>query len=138
MSTKRLAFKLEGDLSRSLILGLRWEYARVLPKAPKVIRRRVSTRPNIILSDIGKLGIADPETWTIQLNGAFATTHRFDAVRDVFLHEVAHLWACVHSEGRRETSHGPVFRSMCGAAGGRPAFDQQAQPVVQPGVPEPR
>jgi len=83
LSTKRLAFKLEVDLSRSLILGLRWEYARVLPKAPKVIRRRVSTRPNIILSDIGKLGIADPETWTIQLNGAFAATHRFDAVRDV-------------------------------------------------------
>jgi hypothetical protein len=65
LSTKRIASKIEEDLSRPLILGLRWEYARVLQKAPKAIRRRVSTRPNILLSEIGKLGIADPETWRI-------------------------------------------------------------------------
>lgn len=113
MSTNRLASQIEADLSKSLVLGLHWEYAGALRKAPEVIRRRVSKRPNIMLSDIGKLGIADPETWTIQLKSTFATTHRFDAVRDVFLHEVAHLWASVYPEGKRETGHGPIFRSMC-------------------------
>jgi hypothetical protein len=120
LSSKRLASEIEADLSRSLVLGLRWEYAQALPKAPQVIRKRVATRPNVLLSDIGKLGIADPETWTIQLKSAFAAAHRFDAVRDVFLHEVAHLWASVHPEGQRETSHGPVFRSMCERLGADP------------------
>jgi hypothetical protein len=62
---KESTFEIEGDLSKSLILGLRWEYARAFQKAPQAIRRRVSTRPNILLSEIGKLGIADPETWRI-------------------------------------------------------------------------
>jgi hypothetical protein len=102
------------------VLGLRWEYGKALQKAPKVIRRRVSMRPNIILSDIGKLGIADPETWTIQLKSTFATTHRFDAVRDVFLHEVAHLWAFAYPEGKHETSHGPIFSEICELLGADP------------------
>jgi hypothetical protein len=113
LPTKPLASQIELDLSRSLILGLRWEYTGALRKAPEVIRRRVATRPNILLAHIGKLGLADPETWTIQLKGSFAATHRFDAVRDVFLHEVAHLWASVHPEGQHETCHGPVFRALC-------------------------
>lgn len=120
MPPQPLASKIESDLSRSLVLGLRWEYAGALRKAPEVIRRRVATRPNILLSDIGKLGLADPETWTIQLKRSFAATHRFDAVRDVFLHEVAHLWASVHPEGERETSHGPVFRALCELLGADP------------------
>jgi len=120
LSTKRLVSNIEADLSKSLVLGLRWEYATALRKAPEVVQRRVSTRPNIMLSDIGKLGIADPETWTIQLKSTFATTHRFDAVRDVFLHEVAHLWASVHPEGKHETSHGPIFRTMCELLGADP------------------
>ena len=120
LPTKPLASPIESDLSRSLILGLRWEYAGALRKAPEVIGRRVATRPNILLSDIGKLGLADPETWTIQLKGSFAATHRFDAVRDVFLHEVAHLWASVHPEGQHETSHGPVFRALCELLGADP------------------
>lgn len=102
------------------MLGLRWEYAAALRKAPEVLRLRVSSRPNIMLSDIAKLGIADPETWTIQIRSSFAATHRFDAVRDVFLHEVAHLWACVTPEGRSETSHGPTFRSLCELLGADP------------------
>ena len=132
MSTKRLASKIEEDLSRSLILGLRWEYARAFQKAPQAIRRRVSTRPNILLSEIGKLGIADPETWTIQLKTTFAATHRFDVVRDVFLHEVAHLWACVHPEGRRETSHGPVFHAMCELLGADPQATSKNSPLFSP------
>ena len=120
MSTKRITSKIEADLSRSLVLGLRWEYAWALGKAPEDIRRRVSTQPNIMLSDIGRLGIADPETWTIQVKSTFATIHRFDAVRDVFLHEVAHLWASVYPEGKRETSHGPIFRNMCELLGADP------------------
>lgn len=120
MPTKRLASNIETDLLRSLVLGLHWEYARAFEKAPWVIRRPVSTRPNIMLSDIGKLGIADPETWTIKLKSTFAATHRFDAVRDVFLHEVAHLWTSVYPEGKRETSHGPIFRTICELLGADP------------------
>ena len=120
MSTKRITFKIEADLSKSIVLGLCWEYSRVLGKAPEDIRRRVSTRPNIMLSDMGKLGTADPETWTIRLKRTFAATHRFDAMRDVFLHEVAHLWASVYPEGRCETSHGPIFRKMCELLGADP------------------
>ncbi len=133
MSTKRLVYKIEADLLKSLVLGLRWEYARALPKAPKVIGRRVSTRPNIMLSDIGKLGTADPETWTIQLKSRFATTHRFDAVRDVFLHEVAHLWASVYPDGKPETSHGPTFRSMCELLGADPHATSQNNHLFRPG-----
>jgi hypothetical protein len=133
LATKRLACEIEADLSRSLVLGLRWEYARALPKAPEALRRRVSTQPNIMLSDIGKLGIADPETWTIQLKSAFAAAHRFDAVRDVFLHEVAHLWASVHPEGRRETSHGAIFRSMCELLGADPHATSKNSHLFSPG-----
>jgi hypothetical protein len=129
---KESTFEIEGDLSKSLILGLRWEYARAFQKAPQAIRRRVSTRPNILLSEIGKLGIADPETWTIHLKSTFATTYRFDAVRDVFLHEVAHLWACVHPEGRRETSHGPVFHTMCELLGADPHATSKSSPLFSP------
>jgi len=124
--------KIEEDLSKSLVLGLRWEYARALRKAPVVIRRRVSARPNIILSDLGKLGIAEPETWRIQLKSSFATTHRFDAVRDVFLHEVAHLWASVHPEGKSETSHGPIFRTMCELLGADPHATSKNSPWFNP------
>ena len=129
LSTKRITSKIEADLSRSLVLGLRWEYAIAVGKSPEEIRRRVSTRPNILLSDTGKLGIADPETWTIQLNSPFAATHRFDAVRDVFLHEVAHLWASVHPEGRCETSHGPIFRKMCELLGADPHATNKDSPL---------
>lgn len=120
MSDTRRASKIETDLSKSLVLGLRWEYARALQKAPNLIRRRVATRPNIMLSDIGKLGIADAETWTVLLKNTLAATHRFDAVRDVFLHEVAHLWAAVYPGGERETSHGPIFREICQLLGADP------------------
>jgi hypothetical protein len=132
MSSKRLACKIEEDLSRSLVLGLHWEYARALQKAPQAIRRRVSRRPNIMLSAIGKLGIADPETWTIQLKGPFATTHRFDVVRDVFLHEVAHLWASACPEGRCETSHGPIFRTLCALLGADPHATNKNSPLFSP------
>jgi len=132
LPTKPLASKIESDLSRSLILGLRWEYAGALRKAPEVIRRRVATRPNILLSDIGKLGLADPETWTIQLKSSFAAAHRFDAVRDVFLHEVAHLWASVHPEGEHETSHGPVFRALCELLGADPHATAQKSSFFDP------
>jgi hypothetical protein len=114
------------------VLGLRWEYGRALPKAPEIIRRRISARPNIMLSDIGKLGIANPETWTIQLKSTFAATHRFDAVRDVFLHEVAHLWASIYPESERETSHGPIFRSMCELLGADPHATNKNNPWFSP------
>jgi len=116
-----------------MVLGLHWEYAGALQKAPKDIRRLVSTRPNIMLCDIGKLGIADTETWTIQLKGTFATTHRFDVVRDVFLHEVAHLWASVYPEGQREPSHGPVFRKICELLGADPHATNKNSPLFSPG-----
>jgi hypothetical protein len=132
LPTKRLASKIEADLLKSLVLGLRWEYSRALRKAPEAILRRVSTRPNIMLSDIGKLGIAHPETWTIQLKSTFATTHRFDAVRDVFLHEVAHLWASVYPEGKRETSHGPIFRTLCELLGADPHATNKNSPLFSP------
>ena len=132
MSTKRLASKIEADLLKSLVLGLRWEYARALSKVPEIIRRRVSTRPNIMLSYVERLGIADPETWTIQLKSTFAATHRFDAVRDVFLHEVAHLWASVYPEGERETGHGAIFRSMCELLGADPHATNKNSPFFSP------
>jgi len=133
LSNKRLASKIEADLSRSLVLGLHWEYSRALSKAPEAIKRQVSVRPNILLADIGKLGIADPETWTIRLKRTFATTLRFDAVRDVFLHEVAHLWASVDPEGRRESSHGPVFRGVCELLGAEPHATSRVNPLFGPG-----
>ncbi|MCU0591792.1 MAG: SprT-like domain-containing protein [Desulfobacterales bacterium] len=132
MPSRRFATTVELDLVKSLLLGLRWEYAGALRKAPEVIRPRVATRPNIMLSDIGKLGLADPESWTIQLKSTFAATHRFDAVRDVFLHEVAHLWASVYPEGRRETSHGPTFRAMCERLGADPHATNQNSALFGP------
>jgi hypothetical protein len=124
---------IESDLSRSLVLGLRWEYARALPKAPEAVERRVTTAPNILLAEMQTLGMADPETWTVRLKHSFAATHRFDAVRDVFLHEVAHLWASAHPEGCRETSHGPVFRSMCELLGADPNATSTGNPLFGPG-----
>jgi Protein of unknown function (DUF2786) len=123
---------IEANLSRSLVLGLHWEYAKALRVAPEAIQRRVATRPNIMLSEIGKLGIADPETWTIKLKNTFAATHRFDAVRDVFLHEVAHLWASIHPEGKSETSHGPLFRAMCELLGADPHATNKNSPLFSP------
>jgi hypothetical protein len=132
LANERPASNIEGDLSRSLILGLRWEYARAFQKAPQAIRQRTATRPNIMLSAIAKLGIADPETWTIQLKSTFAASHRFDAVRDVFLHEVAHLWASVYPDGKRETSHGPIFRNMCQLLGTDPQATNKNNPLFNP------
>jgi len=133
VSIRRLVSHIESDLSRSLVLGLRWEYARALPKAPEVLQRRVSALPNILLADMQTLGIADPETWTIRLKRSFTATHRFDAVRDVFLHEVAHLWASVDPEGRRETGHGPAFRGMCALLGADPHATSTGNPLFGPG-----
>jgi hypothetical protein len=124
--------QIERDLLRSLVLGLHWEYARTIQKSPELIRQRVSTSPNILLIDMGKLGIADPQTWTIQLNSTFAATHRFDAVRDVFLHEVAHLWASVYPEGTHETSHGPIFRAMSELLGADPHATGKYSPLFSP------
>jgi hypothetical protein len=132
LSSRRLAAEIEADLSRSLVLGLYWEYAEALQKAPEAIRGRVSSRPNIMLSNIEKLGIAEPETWTIQLKSTFAAAHRFDTVRDVFLHEVAHLWASVYPEGQRETSHGPIFRSLCELLGADPHATNKNSPSFGP------
>jgi len=119
------------NLLKSLFLaslGVR----KALSKVPEIIRRRVSTRPNIMLSFVERLGIADPETWTIQLKSTFAATHRFDAVRDVFLHEVAHLWASVYPEGERETGHGAIFRSMCELLGADPHATNKNSPFFSP------
>ncbi len=133
LPNRQPAPKIEADLLRSLVLGLRWEYARALPKAPQATQRRISAIPNILLFEMEELGIADPETWTIRLKRTFAATHRFDAVRDVFLHEVAHLWACVDPEGRLETSHGPVFRNMCALLGADPHATSKDNPLFGPG-----
>jgi hypothetical protein len=132
LSNQRPATPLETELSRSLVLGLRWEYSRVLPKAPEAIRRRAAAMPNILLFDMQRLGTADPETWTIRIRRAFAASHRFDAVRDVFLHEVAHLWASADPDGRLETSHGPVFGRMCALLGADPHATSRANPLFHP------
>ena len=132
MSNKQPASKIETDLFRSLVLGLHWEYSRALSKAPQATQRRVSAIPNIVLFEMEKLGIADPETWTIRLKRTFAATHRFDAVRDVFLHEVAHLWTSADPDGARETSHGPVFRGMCALLGADPHATCKGNPLFHP------
>lgn len=79
-----------------------------------------------------RLGTADAGTWTIQINAEFAAAQRFDAVRDVFLHEVAHLWASVHPEGRSQSDHGPVFRSLCTRLGADPAATRAREPFPAP------
>ena len=124
--------EIEESLSRSLLRGLCWEYEQALRKAPAGLDPQIALRPNILLAEMRKLGTADAETWTIRINAEFAAAQRFDAVRDVFLHEVAHLWASVHPEGRTQADHGPVFRSLCNRLGADPAAARSRESFAAP------
>lgn len=124
--------EIEESLARSLLRGLCWEYEQALRKAPAGLDPRIALRPNILLVPMRRFGTADAETWTIRINAEFAAAQRFDAVRDVFLHEVAHLWASLHPEGRIQSDHGPVFRSLCARLGADPTAAKSRESFVAP------
>ena len=70
-------------------------------------------KPGFMLQDMHPLGKWDPQGKLIILQRDFVFTHPWDAVADLFKHEVAHQIAQELFGATEETSHGPAFQQAC-------------------------
>ena len=80
---------------------------------PWSVRERMRA-PVFVLKDFeNRLGCWMPEKREIALSRRLVTTHSWQDVREVLLHEMAHQYAHEVLGAFHETSHGPSFQKAC-------------------------
>jgi hypothetical protein len=109
MRTAMLRMELERKILHGL--ALEWENATYLLD-PK--NRAVMKMPTFVLKDMNRrLGYWSGEKKEICINRGFAFSVKWDSVRKILLHEMAHQLAGEVFGGEAETPHGPLFRKAC-------------------------
>ena len=110
---------LEIELERAVLKGLSAEWDGIQWRLPASLQNRMR-KPAFRLSDMtASWGLWSPDTHEIILSRLLVTRHPWDAIREVFLHEVAHQAADLDRTSD-ETSHGPTFRRICEHIGANP------------------
>ncbi|BBO67457.1 hypothetical protein DSCA_13870 [Desulfosarcina alkanivorans] len=115
------AFELQSSLERRILRGLmaEWENARWL--LPDALRQAV-TKPVLAIRDMpGRLGCWNPAKREITLGREIVSGGRWDDLKEVLLHEMAHQVAHEGLGAASETDHGDGFRKACALLRANPA-----------------
>lgn len=106
-------FGLQASLDRRILEGLlaEWEHARWL--LPDPLRQMVK-KPILAIRDMpGRLGCWSPVKREITLSREIVSNGRWDDLKEVLLHEMAHQVAHEGLRAASETDHGDSFRQAC-------------------------
>jgi hypothetical protein len=110
---KRDFHTIETELERRMLHGLACEWDAALWVLDDVHRRRMKKPLFSILDLKNTWGSWSSKNGEICLSRRLVTTHPWDAVRDVLLHEMAHQMAEQVLGGMGETPHGTAFLKAC-------------------------
>lgn len=112
---------LQSAFERQVLLGLAAEWENALWLLPDTIRQGLK-KPLFAISDMQRnLGYWHPDKRQITLSRDLVSTGRWDDVREVLLHEMAHQVAGEALKAASETNHGQSFRQACHLLRANPA-----------------
>jgi hypothetical protein len=95
-----------------------------------LVYRKGMQKPLISIRDMkGRLGYWSPERKEISLSRDLVLNHSWDAVLEVFYHEMAHQFAHQVLNARDETPHGPAFIKACYHLRANPAASGNYPPL---------
>ena len=128
-NTKKIS--LQEKLERQIIEGLscEWETALwVLNSA----HQKLLKKPFITLSDMrNKLGYWSGEKYEICLSRNLVYNHRWDTVREILRHEMAHQLADQVLGAQNEPPHGPRFQEACRLLRANPKATGEFSPLEE-------
>lgn len=120
---------LRSSMERQILRGILAEWENALWLLPEPLRRSIK-KPIFSIRDMaGSLGSWNPGKRELALSRELVTCHRWDDIKEVLLHEMAHQ---VAHEGMRATSepdHGSSFRQACGLLRANPAASGTYRPL---------
>lgn len=126
---KRKTVLVQEEMERSILHGLahEWETALwVLSSA----NRKLMRKPLLSVRDMkGTWGNWSGEKREICLSRKLVLNHPWDAVREVFLHEIAHQFAEEVLGAHNEPPHGPAFKKACYLLRANPKASGNYQPI---------
>jgi hypothetical protein len=101
------------ELERKILRGLALEWENALYLLDPEYRESIRI-PAFVLKEMRRrLGYWAGEKKEICINREFALSVKWDSVRRILLHEMAHQLAEEAFGGRAESPHGPLFRKAC-------------------------
>ena len=115
--------KVQEKLERYVVekLNQEWHYAcwGVRVRDPELAAR--ARLPGICITEMaGTLGSWNLHLYEISLSRELVLTGRWDSVREVFHHEMAHQFASLMPGAELQPPHGPLFRDCCRMLGANP------------------
>ena len=122
-------FVLQSSLERRILRGLlaEWENARWL--LPDALRQAI-TKPVLAIREMpGRLGCWNPARREITLGREIVNGGRWDDLKEVLLHEMAHQVAHEGLGATSETDHGDSFRKACALLRANPAASGTYRPL---------
>jgi hypothetical protein len=120
---------LQSSLDRRILQGLlaEWENARWLLPDPL---RQAIRKPIFAIRDMPtRLGCWHPSKREITLSRKIVSSHRWDDINEVLLHEMAHQVAHEGLQATSEADHGDAFRQACKLLRANPAASGNYRPL---------
>lgn len=120
---------IQEELERRILHGLACEWDTALWVLPPS-QRNLMRKPLFSLGDIkGKWGSWSGERREICLSRNLVLNHRWDTVREVLLHEMAHQFAEEVMGSYNEPPHGPKFQKACYSLRANPKASENYVPL---------
>ncbi len=123
------AAALRASFERQILRGLSAEWENALWLLPDTLRHSIR-RPLFALGHLpGRLGCWHPDRREITLSRDIVGGGRWDDVKEVLLHEMAHQVAHEGLQATSETDHGERFRQACRLLRANPAASGTYHPL---------
>ncbi len=107
------SFRIRSDFDRRILRGLSAEYENALWLLPDMLRA-ATRKPLFSIKEMKhRLGFWDPGKREITLGRELVENGRWDDIREVLLHEMAHQVTHEAMAITAESDHGPGFRQAC-------------------------
>jgi hypothetical protein len=120
---------LQSSFDRQILRGLLAEWENALWLLPESIRRSIK-RPLFAIRDMpARLGSWSRDKREITLSREIISGHRWDDVKEVLLHEMAHQVAHEGLLATSEPDHGDGFRQACRLLRANPAASGTCRPL---------
>jgi hypothetical protein len=122
-------FVLQSSLERRILRGLLAEWENALWLLPDPLKQAVK-KPILAIRDMpGRLGAWSPAKREITLSREIVLAGRWDDLKEVLLHEMAHQVAHEGLQATSESDHGPGFRQACALLRANPAASGAYRPL---------
>jgi hypothetical protein len=110
---RRRGFRLQSSFERRILRGLLAEWENASWLLPESLRRSIK-KPIFAIRDMpARLGCWSRNKREITLSREIVSGHRWDDVKEVLLHEMAHQVAHEGLQATSEPDHGDSFRQAC-------------------------